>query len=219
MEIISLEHIEYAYGKNKILKDINLKINSGDYITITGKNGVGKSTLLNIIACMLKPSCGKIFYKNEPFDFNLLKNRENFRREKVGIISQDFSLLYDMNVEENISLSLKPLNIPQKIIRDEVKNIMQELNILHLSPKYPSNLSGGECQKVAIARALVKRPEIILADEPTASLDFDSEGEILEILQKLASKGIALVVVTHEEKIIKNSQKVYRMYDGILSLL
>lgn len=218
MEIICLEHIAHKFGVNEVLKDINLTVCAGDFIVPLGENGTGKSTLLHIIAGMLSPIKGAISYKGEKLDLNCEKVRDQFRKEKIGMVSQDFSLLYDMKVANNIALSLQAKKIPKSMIKKRVKEIMNEIHILDLADRYPDTLSGGQCQKVAIARALVKKPEILLADEPTASLDSYNKEDILSIFLELANKGIAVIVATHEEKIVQMASQVYMIRDGILHM-
>lgn len=216
MELIRLKQIAYKYGTNEVLKEVNLTIHSGDFIVLSGENGAGKTTLLQVISGIFQPIKGEIFYREKELNWNSEKVRDRFRKEKIGVVSQDFSLLYDKKVAGNIALSLQAQGVPSRIIKKRVQEVLQEMNISDLADNYPNTLSGGQCQKVAIARALVKKPEILLADEPTASLDSYSKEEILSIFLELSNKGIAVVIATHEEKILKMASQVYRIQNGFL---
>lgn len=214
MEICSLKNISFRYQKNMVLENVSLKLHLGNFIAIAGENGAGKSTLLNIISGMLSPTSGTVFYKSMPLTTR--KSKEWMRREKLGIIPQDYSLLYDMRVAENIGLPLKAQKISNKVVKETVKNLMSEMGILHIAQKYPDSLSGGESQKVAIARALIKSPELLLADEPTASLDIESKKEILSIFKRMICNEMCILVVTHEKEILDMADKVYYIQDGNL---
>lgn len=216
MELIRLEQIAYRFGMNEVLKEVNLTIHSGDFIALLGENGAGKTTLLQIISGIFQPIKGTVFYQGKKLNWNSEKVRDQFRREKIGVVSQDFSLLYDKKVAGNIGLSLQAQGVSNRIIKKRVKEVLQEINISDLADRYPNTLSGGQCQKVAIARALVKKPELLLADEPTASLDSRSKEEILSIFVELANRGIAVVAATHEEKTLQMANQIYHIQNGIL---
>ena len=219
MEIIRIEGIRHAYEKKEILKGITLSIDNSDLIAITGENGSGKTTLLNIIALLIKPNSGQIYYGDKLLDLSKNKERDEYRRERIGIVSQDFSLIYDLNVFDNIALSLQAQRLSAKVIKQRVNQTITELGLENLSKKYPGALSGGECQKVAIARALVKGPELILADELTASLDTENKTEIIKLLLKLSKKDIAIVIVTHDKEVLSFMSKVYLIQEGKLIAL
>ncbi len=208
----------YKTGELKIivLKDVNLKINKGEFIAIMGPSGSGKSTLMHIIGLLDKPTSGEYFL--EGINVNNLNDNElaNLRNKKVGFVFQAFYLLPRKNVLENVMLPIIYGNIVPELREQKAREVLKaaafpENFIYH----YPNQLSGGMMQRVAIARALVNDPEIILADEPTGNLDTKTGEIIIHTLQKLhLEKGITIVLITHEEYIARHSERIIKIKDG-----
>lgn len=199
------------------LKDINLNIKKSSCVVLKGVSGSGKSTLLSLIATLQKPTSGEIVVENESIaklpDFHA----SNFRARKIGFIFQSFNLFNELSVKDNISLPLIPLEFSQKQIDEKVINTLKLANILHKKDELVSNLSGGEKQRCAIARALVNDCEIILCDEPTANLDYENSKNFIEILKELKELKKTIIIATHDtifdnldfvdsEILIKNGQ-------------
>lgn len=199
------------------LKDINLNIKKSSCVVLKGVSGSGKSTLLSLIATLQKPTSGEIVVENESIaklpDFHA----SNFRARKIGFIFQSFNLFNELSVKDNISLPLIPLGFSQKQINEKVINTLKLANILHKKDELVSNLSGGEKQRCAIARALVNNCEIILCDEPTANLDYENSKNFIEILKELKELKKTIIIATHDpifdnldfvdsEILIKNGQ-------------
>lgn len=199
------------------LKDINLNIKKSSCVVLKGVSGSGKSTLLSLIATLQKPTSGEIVVENESIaklpDFHA----SNFRARKIGFIFQSFNLFNELSVKDNISLPLIPLGFSQKQIDEKVISTLKLSNILHKKDELVSNLSGGEKQRCAIARALVNNCEIILCDEPTANLDYENSKNFIEILKELKELKKTIIIATHDpifdnldfvdsEILIKNGQ-------------
>ncbi|KLD97481.1 ABC transporter ATP-binding protein [Aliarcobacter butzleri] len=199
------------------LKDINLNIKKSSCVVLKGVSGSGKSTLLSLIATLQKPTSGEIVVENESIaklpDFHA----SNFRAKKIGFIFQSFNLFNELSVKDNISLPLIPLGFSQKQIDEKVISTLNLANILHKKDELVSNLSGGEKQRCAIARALVNNCEIILCDEPTANLDYENSKNFIEILKELKELKKTIIIATHDpifdnldfvdsEILIKNGQ-------------
>ena len=221
MEVIKLIDIGKTYGKGTdaetiALKKINLTINEGDFISIMGPSGSGKSTLLNILGCIDNPTEGKYYLNNK--EVSLLKGKElaTIRNEEIGFVFQNFNLLYDYNLIDNISL---PLSYSKKKL-PKVKTAIDMLDKLGLGAhklKTPDKLSGGQKQRVAIGRALINNPKIILADEPTGALDRKTGMEVMEMLKNINSEGKTVIIITHDYNIAKQCNKIIKIEDGNLS--
>ena len=213
--IIKINNLSKTFndGKKKktILKNLNLSIKTGQSIAITGRSGCGKTTLLNIIGGLLDFDYGDLFINNVNINSLSLNQIADYRKNYFGFITQNFNLLDDRNVFENVALPLYYSSIKKSDIQKRVNTILTTLDISHLAQKNIKNLSGGEKQRVAIARALVKKSKIILADEPTGSLDEKTELDILNIFSKLKNSGITLIIVTHNVKVANNCDLVYEL--------
>ncbi len=207
-------------GKEKkieVLKDIHFHIDQGEIITIVGKSGSGKSTLLQAIAGFMKSDSGSIKVNNtEIAKFNE-KQSAAFRLENFGFIFQNFQLLPNQNVFENVELPLKLKGVQPPIRKHSVEKILAKVGLSDVVDHYPNELSGGQQQRVAIARALITNPRIILADEPTGSLDSQTEKEILELIQFLnQTEQITFMIITHDEEVAQIADRRLRMHDGSL---
>jgi ABC-type antimicrobial peptide transport system, ATPase component len=221
--IIKLTDLRKDYLIDKkpttILDSINLEIYKNEMIAIMGKSGSGKSTLLNILACIDKPTKGK--YALDSIEINSCNNRElaKIRSTKIGMIFQNFNLIPDSTVIDNIKMALlyKSYHTKEKINYKEI--IMNYLDMVGLKDKYnkyPSQLSGGEQQRVAIARTLATDPSVILADEPTGALDVKNTNEILKILKDINSNGKTIIIVTHDKNVAAYCNKTLNMEDGCI---
>ena len=213
--MIRLENIEKYYGNYKALKGINLEVREGEFISVMGSSGSGKSTLLNLIGGMDRPEKGKVFVDGEDIAAYTDEKLTLYRRTRIGFIFQFFNLLPNITVFENISM---PLLL--KATEDETL-VMTSIKRIGLEGKeayYPYQLSGGEQQRVAIARALIHDPEIILADEPTGSLDSETGRSIMDLIQQFKEEtGKTIILVTHEAYIADYAQRKVRIKDGILT--
>jgi len=208
----------YGSGENKViaLNNANLKIKSGDFISITGPSGSGKRTLLHILSGLDTPSSGTVTFDGK----DIYKTKDNelsaFRRRKVGFIFQQFNLLPVLTAKENIIMPL----LLDKIQPDEgyLTEITDLLGISNRLSHLPNELSGGQQQRVAIARALITKPDVIFADEPTGNLDSKSGNEVLEILKNIwQTFGTAVVIITHDSSIAKMAERRLTIVDGVLS--
>jgi len=211
----------YHQGDNPVvaLDHIHLIISKGEFVAITGKSGCGKSTLINIMGGLDSPDQGQVMINGE--DISQMDDRRLtlFRRDRVGIIFQFFNLLPILNLEENIVLPhlLREGSNPPK---SKIDHLLQEMGLDERRTHRPHELSGGEMQRVAICRALINNPEIILADEPTGNLDSASGRQVLEILRRLKDgSGKTIVLVTHSQEGASMADRVLRMRDGKLSLI
>jgi len=220
MEKIMLENVskEYMMGKIKVnaVKNISLEIKKGEFTVLAGPSGSGKTTILNMIGAMDKPTSGKIKIDDEEItDFNHKKSAD-FRKNRLGFIFQNYNLIPVLTAFENIIFSLDLLGKGSSNERKEkVNKIMEEIDILQYAPHKPDEMSGGQQQRVAVARALVKHPEIILADEPTANLDSVTGTNILKMMRKLnEEKGITFIFSSHDPKIIDYAKRVIWLRDG-----
>ena len=198
--LIEIKNIVKKYGDNKkniILNKINFSFKSGKIYSLVGPSGSGKSTLLNLLSLIDKPSSGNIKICNRNIKFSEGEKNDKLRAQKIGIIYQDNNLLTDFNALENVYLArLSVDNNKEKAIKDS-KLIIKKLGLSNRLNHFPSELSGGENQRIAIARALINNPEIILADEPTGSLDFDNAKQIFKILLNLRNKNRIVIFATH----------------------
>jgi putative ABC transport system ATP-binding protein len=212
--MIKLEGVEKYYGDNWVLKGINLEIGKGAFVSITGSSGSGKSTLLNLIGGMDKPYKGNIIINGENIATYMDDRLTLYRRKKVGFIFQFYNLLPNITVFENIMM---PLLLNGNEETDSVFDYIKRIGLEGKEKSLPYQLSGGEQQRVAIARALIHNPEIILADEPTGSLDSETGKTIMNLIKKLAEESHKTVIlVTHERYIAEHAQEMIRIKDGIL---
>jgi putative ABC transport system ATP-binding protein len=198
----------------KVLRDIDLTIKRGEYVAIMGPSGSGKSTLLNIIGCLDRPSGGRYILGDR--DVSMLDDDElsYVRGRYVGFIFQSFNLIAQLNVVENIEVPMFYQGIPEHDSTARAGELAALVGLGDRSKHRPSELSGGQQQRVAIARALANDPLIILADEPTGNLDSTSGAEILTILHRLHEQGKTLIIITHDENVAKNAQRIIRLFDG-----
>ena len=214
--MIDAKNINVKFGKRQILKDLNLKVKKGEYISIIGKSGAGKSTLLNVISTLEKEYSGNVFYENKDIrDYNDFEI-SNLRNKKIGFIFQNFNLLEDFTVIENIMLPGRLTKIDEMELKKKALELINKFELDLTINQYPNELSGGEKQRVAIARALINKPKIIFADEPTGNLDSRMSIEISNILSKLNQEGQTIVMVTHNEELAKSSNKIFELKDGML---
>ena len=214
--MIDAKNINVKFGKRQILKDLNLKVKKGEYISIIGKSGAGKSTLLNVISTLEKEYSGNVFYENKDIrDYNDFEI-SNLRNKKIGFIFQNFNLLEDFTVIENIMLPGRLTKIDEMELKKKALELINKFELDLTINQYPNELSGGEKQRVAIARALINKPKIIFAVEPTGNLDSRMSIEISNILSKLNQEGQTIVMVTHNEELAKSSNKIFELKDGML---
>lgn len=222
MEIIRLEGIEKIYKEEsavetKALNNINLTIEKGDFIAIIGPSGSGKSTLLNILGCIDNPTSGKYFLKGK--EVSSLKGKElaRIRNEEFGFIFQNFNLLYNYNLIDNVSLPLNYSKKKNNKFRAAV-DMLAKLGLESHKLKTPKELSGGQKQRVAIGRALINEPEIILADEPTGALDQKTGIEVMNLLKEINEMEKTVIIITHDYSIAKQCKKILKIEDGNLSV-
>lgn len=223
--MIHLKNINHTFligkkdSKRKIpvLKDINFLVEDGDIVSVVGKSGSGKSTLLNVVAGFLKPESGQIYLNNRETTNLSETEYAKFRLHNVGFIFQSFQLMPGLTAVENIELPLKIKGVSKNARFQIVRKIMGKVGLDNVIDHYPNELSGGQQQRVSIARALVTNPSIILADEPTGSLDSETELEILELIKSLnETLNITFIIITHDEEVANLANKKYRMHDGEL---
>ncbi|PWB27694.1 ABC transporter ATP-binding protein [Flavobacterium sp. HTF] len=202
--------------ETRALSEISLKINQGDFVSIMGPSGSGKSTLLNIVGLLDSASDGSYLLLNQEMIGLKEKLKSKARKENIGFIFQNFNLIDELSVYDNIELPLIYNNVPSSERKTKVHEIATKLNIAHRLKHYPQQLSGGQQQRVAVARALINDPKIILADEPTGNLDSKNGNEVMELLTNLHANGATILMVTHSDYDASFSQKTILMKDGAI---
>jgi len=217
--IIELKSIEMTYnpGKEnelKVLKGINLKIHKGEMVALLGPSGSGKSTLMHIIGCLDRPTKGKVYIEGK--DVYKLSEDELalVRRKKIGFIFQQFNLINVFTAVENVELPMRLAGVEKNEARKQAMQLLKLVKLGERSGHFPNQLSGGELQRVATARALANRPLIVLADEPTGNLDSKTGEEIIELMNKLNDKGYTFLIVTHDPLIAKSAERIIKIKDG-----
>ena len=213
--MIRLENVDKYYGSSHILKDITMVIEKGDFISVMGSSGSGKSTLLNLIGGMDRPEKGRITVGGEDITSYTDEQLTAYRRKKIGFVFQFFNLFPNISVLENIAMPLLLNGIDDE---EKVNRYLRRVGLEGKGNDRPYQLSGGEQQRVAIARALIHEPEIILADEPTGSLDSSTGAAIMELLKELSDETEKTVLlVTHEDYIARCARRIVRIKDGMLA--
>lgn len=204
------------FGKNELeaLKSINFTVEAGEYIAIMGESGSGKTTLLNILALLDRPTSGKIILRGKDLQEIKDSQRAKFRRENFGFVFQDFNLLDTFTVKENILLPLVLSDEKISVMEEKLLKIVKKLNISDLLNKYPYEISGGQKQRTAIARALISDPKILLADEPTGALDSNSTRELLKVFKDLNQDRETILMVTHSIMAASEAKRVLFIKDG-----
>jgi cell division transport system ATP-binding protein len=206
---------QFGDGSYGVL-DINLTIEKGEFVFLMGSSGAGKTTLLNLLIGKYKPTQGELNVADVPLHKTKSKNLFKLRR-KIGVVFQDFKLLEDRTIYENIALSYDVQGIPQKQYKSTITELLSKVGLPGKEKYFPIQLSGGELQRVAIARAMAAEPELILADEPTGDLDLDTSWEILELFQELNANGVTILMATHNHIIVeKLNKRVLLLEDGRL---
>ena len=216
--MIKLTEINKIYRTNEIetvaLENVNLEVEKGEFLSIMGPSGCGKSTLLNIIGLLDAPTSGIIEIGGTRTDGMKDKQLAAFRNKKLGFVFQSFHLINSLNVLDNVELPLLYRKVSAKERRHLAEEVLAKVGLSHRMRHMPTQLSGGQCQRVAIARAIIGNPEIILADEPTGNLDSKSTIEIMNILKDLHESGRTVIIITHDDEIANQVDRVVRIMDG-----
>jgi len=213
--MIKFTGLSKVYNSNSVgVQDVNLHIKAGEFVSVVGQSGTGKTTLIKMIIAEEKPTRGKLEIGG--WDISRIRNRDvPFLRRQIGVIFQDFKLLHQRTVFENVAFALHVAGESRARIRDIVPRVLDIVGLRHKLDRYPDQLSGGEQQRVVIARALVHRPKILVADEPTGNLDAINTEEIIEILKKINEFGTTIFLVTHNRDVVNRlKRRVITLHDG-----
>ena len=220
MAILKLTDIckDYQQGKEpvRVLKNINLTVEQGEYLAIMGPSGSGKTTLMNLIGCLDVPTSGS--YELQGADLKDLSDDAlaDIRNRHIGFVFQNFHLLPKMDALDNVALPLLYAGVSLKERRERAEEALKAVGLEERIHFLPNQLSGGQCQRVAIARAMVGKPDLLLADEPTGALDSKSGSQIMDIFRQLSSEGMTIIMITHEQAIAECADKIYYILDGEL---
>ena len=222
MAMLQVECLKKIYttrfGGNQVqaLSDVSFSVETGEYVAIMGESGSGKTTLLNILAALDQPTSGKVFLDGK--DLTMVKEREiaAFRRDNLGFVFQDFNLLDTFSLKDNIFLPLVLAGKSPKDMELRLNPIAEQLGITHLLEKYPYEVSGGQKQRAAVARALISKPKLILADEPTGALDSKSTDGLLDVFSAIHATGQTILMVTHSTKAASRADRILFIKDGVL---
>ena len=196
------------------LNGVNIEVEDGEFIAIMGPSGCGKSTLLNILGLLDSPTEGKYWLNNEEVGHLKERERTAYRKGRIGFVFQNFNLIDELTVEENVDLQLKYLGVGKAERKERVLEILRKVKLSHRAKHYPHQLSGGQQQRVAIARAVVGKPSIILADEPTGNLDSKNGMEVMQLLSELNEEGTTIVMVTHSKHDATYDSRIINLFDG-----
>ena len=204
--MIRIDHVYKKYGDTLVLDDVNLDVEEGDFISLVGPSGAGKSTLIKLLIAEEKPSSGSIYVRG--YDIaNLMKGDVPYYRRGIGVVFQDFKLLQQRTVYENVAFALEVCNKANRVIVDRVPKILEMVGLSKRYDYLPGMLSAGEMQRVAIARALVNQPQLLIADEPTGNLDPVNAWEIIQLLLKINEVGTTVFLATHDKEIVNSVKK------------
>ncbi len=222
MPLVEVSHLNKTYQMGEVtisaLKDISLDIEAGSFVSIVGPSGSGKSTVLNLVGCLDQPSSGSIKVVNEEVGQLNSKERANFRGQHLGFIFQNFNLIPVLSVYENVEYPLLMVKNESGIKnRDRILQLLDAVGVLDQKDKFPAQISGGQMQRVAVARALVTQPKLVIADEPTANLDHDTAYKIINLMKEMKDQfNTTFVFSTHDPKVIGEAEIIYTLEDGIL---
>ena len=220
MAILEVSNLKKIYttrfGGNQVqaLSNIHFSVEKGEYVAIMGESGSGKTTLLNILAALDKPTAGEVLINGKNLVSVKEKELSAFRREHLGFVFQDFNLLDNFSLRDNIFLPLVLSGVPYQKMEERIAPIAEKLGIAELLEKYPYEVSGGQKQRVAVARALITQPELILADEPTGALDSKATAELLQLFNQINEEGQTILMVTHSTKAASHANRVLFIKDG-----
>ena len=216
--MIKLENLTKVYRTDEIessaLNQVSFEINQGEFVSIMGPSGCGKSTLLNILGLLDKPESGSYKFLGEEVSHFNEKQRSGVRKKNIGFVFQNFNLIDELTVFENIELPLIYNKVSSADRKKRVNEIIEKIGISHRSSHFPQQLSGGQQQRVAVARALVTKPPVILADEPTGNLDSSNGNEVMELLCELHEEGTTIIMVTHSSHDASYSNRIINLLDG-----
>lgn len=221
MEVIRLEDVHKTYSDNGVpvhaLRGISLRIEQGEFVVIAGPSGSGKTTLLNVMGALDAPTEGRVFLENEDISEKARNEVSAIRLEKLGFVFQAYNLIPVLTAVENIEFSMMLLGIDSGERRRRALEIMAELDIDELADKRPNEMSGGQQQRVAVARAIVNNPSIILADEPTANLDSETGGNLLDLMEKMNRQhNLTFIFSSHDPEVIRRAHRLILLHDGLI---
>lgn len=196
------------------LNKVNVAINEGEFVAVMGPSGCGKSTLLNILGLLDTPTKGEFMFLGENVSAYSERQRAKLRKRNIGFVFQNFNLIDQLTVFENVELPLIYLGLSARERRERVEATLEQMQISHRKKHYPNQLSGGQQQRVAVARAVVSEPKFILADEPTGNLDSAHGDEVMNLLAELNNKGTTIIMVTHSQRDASYAQRIIMLFDG-----
>jgi putative ABC transport system ATP-binding protein len=196
------------------LNNVSFGITPGEFVAIMGPSGCGKSTLLNILGLLDNPTGGEYFFNGSEVSRFTERQRARMRKENIGFVFQNFNLIDELNVFENVELPLIYLGLSATERKKRVAEALEQMQITHRRKHFPLQLSGGQQQRVAVARAVVANPKLILADEPTGNLDSANGEEVMNLLERLNQQGTTLIIVTHSQRDAEYAQRIVRLFDG-----
>lgn len=220
MPVLEVNHLKKIYttrfggSQVKALSNVNFSVEGGEYVAIMGESGSGKTTLLNILAALDKPTSGEVLLNGKELHGIREKEMSSFRRDNLGFVFQDFNLLDTFSVKDNILLPLVLARTPYKEMELRVEALAERLKIQELLAKFPYEISGGQKQRTAVARALITNPQIILADEPTGALDSKASDQLLQLFNRINQEGQTILMVTHSVKAASHAKRVLFIKDG-----
>lgn len=216
--MIRIEKLSKVFRTDEVettaLNEVTFEIKKGEFVAIMGPSGCGKSTLLNILGLLDNPTSGDYYFLENEVSDHSEKQRANLRKNNIGFVFQNFNLIDELNVFENVELPLIYLGYSSSERKKRVEEVLEQMQIIHRKKHFPLQLSGGQQQRVAVARAVVANPSLILADEPTGNLDSAHGEEVMNLLESLNQKGTTIIMVTHSQRDSEYSQRVIRLFDG-----
>lgn len=216
--MIEMKNVTKIYSNGEYetlaLQDINLSIKKGEFVAIMGKSGSGKSTLLNIIGCMDELTYGEYLFDNIIVNNLNRKKLDKFRKDNINFVFQNFALMNQYSVYENVEVPLLARNIKKSERKVLIEEVLKKLGILEQKDKLPVHISRGQQQRTAIARAIIAKNQLVVADEPTGALDEKNSEEILKILKALNKEGLTIVIVTHDRKVAEQANRIIELSDG-----